>query len=404
MRLLVLALLSLLAYAPTLTLPLIEDDYPNLAQAQIYGAPTALPALADHTVYRVRATSEWTMYGMWKAFGPRPWAYHALSLALHILNVWLVYAVALAWPRLRAAAFWAAGFFAVAAGQQEAVMWFSAINELWAVLFGGLALWCWLEDRRWGIVPFALALISKESAVMWLPLFFLAAPRRDWRKWAPYAALAAVVGGSIFLNRDTSFRFSDGSFSWHARFWITWPKGIARILWPWGWVAAAVLWLTGDRKAKAAAGVALAWIAVSLLPYSFLTYSTEIPSRQQYLAGMGLAFLVGSAMTVLWASRYRLATGWQAKAPAPLLAVILIANAGYIWTKKRSQFVERAAPTEQLIALARSNPRPIWVRCFPRVGWIAEEAVHLSTGRPPSDLVWTEADARARDAVDFCYR
>jgi hypothetical protein len=392
LRLLLLALLCVVAYAPSLGLPLIEDDYPNLAQAQIYGAPAALPALADHTVYRVRATSEWTMYGMWRTFGMRPWAYHTLSLALHILNTWLVFAIALAWPRMRAGALWAAGFFAVAAGQQEAVMWFSAINELWMMFFGGLALWCWLGNRRWGIVSFALALVSKESAVVWLALFAMAAPSRDWRKWAPYVALAAVVTGSVFLTHDTSFRFSDGSFSWHAPFWLTWPRGVARVLWPWGWAALAWIWTA--PKARWAGLTALAWIALSLLPYSFLTYSTEIPSRQTYLAGVGLAMLVGMAMTLLPDRRV----------VAAAAVLVVVANCSYLWTKKRRQFLERAAPTEQLIALARSTPRPIWVRCFPRVGWIAEEAVHMATGRPPSDLVWNGADARARGAVEFCGR
>jgi hypothetical protein len=392
LRLLVLALLCVVAYAPSLTLPLIEDDFPNLQQAQIYGAPSAVPALAAHTVYRLRATSTWTMYWMWRAFGPRPLPYHALSVALHILDAWLLYAVALAWPRFRAAAFWAAAFFAVAAAHQEAIMWFSAINELWAFFFGALALWCWLEDRPWGIVPFPLALISKESAVVWLPLMFLAAPSRNWRKWAPYAAVAAFVTGSVFFTRDTSFRFGDGSFSWHAPFWITWPRGIARTLWPWGWFALAATWFMG-RKLLAAGGIALAWIAIALLPYSFLLYSTEIPSRQAYLAGAGLALLVGVALTLVRDRRL----------VAAVAGIVLLANVGYLWTKKRDQFVRRAAPTEELIALARSTPRPIWVRCFPRVGWIAEEAVHMSTGRPVTDLVWTEADARARNAVEFCF-
>ena len=32
-----LAALVLLAYAPALTQPLLEDDYPNIAQARLYG-------------------------------------------------------------------------------------------------------------------------------------------------------------------------------------------------------------------------------------------------------------------------------------------------------------------------------------------------------------------------------
>jgi hypothetical protein len=122
-----------------------------------------------------------------------------------------------------------------------------------------------------------------------------------------------------------------------------------------------------------------------------LTYSTQIPSRQTYLASAGLALLVGLAM---------------AEAPrrwaAPVMAVVLAVNVGYLWTKKRAQFLERAEPTEQLIRLARANPGPVWVRCFPRNHYIAEEAVHVAAGRGSGYLIWDEAEGRNAAAV-FCY-
>ena len=59
-------------------------------------------------------------------------------------------------------------------------MWYSAISELLMFGFGAAALWCWLKARRAGTVGgsgcralFALALLSKESAVILLPLFVL---------------------------------------------------------------------------------------------------------------------------------------------------------------------------------------------------------------------------------------
>jgi hypothetical protein len=333
------------------------------------------------------------MYWMWKWFGLTPWVDHAFSLFLHILNTWMVFAVGLAWPRVRAAAFWAASFFAVAEGHQEAVMWFSAINELWLFLFGAVALWCWAGDRWWGVFPFALALLSKESAPILLPLFWLVAPQRDWRKWLPYAALAALVIASIWLTQSSSFRFSDGSFSWRAPFWITWPRGVVRLLWIWGWIAALAVFFLGDRQARSTAFVTVAWIAIALLPYSFLTYSTEIPSRQTYLASAGLAYLAGLGMSLLPGRRVL----------AAVAALILVHNVGYLATRKRQQFLERAAPTEQLIRFARQTNRPVWVRCFPRNAFIATEAVHLGAGRQPSDLVWSEPEARARGAAEFCY-
>src|SRR5581483_1788985 len=175
-----------------------EDDYPSLAQAQALGGPRDLAALLHNTVFRVRATSVWSMYWMWKAFHLRPMAYHGLSLLLHVFNTWLVFAIARAWPRIGAAgAFWAAAFFGVQEGHQEAVMWFTAINELWMFVFGAATLWFGvIQGRRvLGLVLFALALVSKESTVILLPLFWLVIP--SWKKLVPYAILAFFVVISI---------------------------------------------------------------------------------------------------------------------------------------------------------------------------------------------------------------
>jgi len=410
-----LAALAAVAYAPMFSIPLLEDDFPNLWQAQQMGSPADAVALVHNPVFRLRATSFWVMFALWQVAKLAPFAYHLASLAVHIANTWLVYAVSLAWPRMRAAAFWAAGFFAVAEGHQEAVMWFSAINELLLFLFGVGALLCWIKlaargrGQGWalqaaGIALFILALLSKESAVTILPLFLLAGGGADWRRTAarlaPYVLLGAGAVALIVATRSYSFRFSDGSFALHAPFWITWPRNYLRVLWIWGLPALAAIFAARDRGLWRSALAALAWIGIGLAPYSFLTYSTQIPSRQTYLASAGLALLFGLAMA-----------HWQATGPGrrrvvgAVAALVLLHNVGYLWTKKRSQFLERAAPTGQLIALARRTPGPIFVRCFPRNAFIAEEAAHLGAGYAPSNLVWSEAEALRRHATAvFCYR
>jgi hypothetical protein len=137
------------------------------------------------------------------------------------------------------------------------------------------------------------------------------------------------------------------------------------------------------------------WAGLSLVPYSFLTYATRIPSRQVYLASAGLALVVGLALTELYSRYWR---RWPVLAAA-VFAVVLLQNVGYLWTKKRSQFLERAAPTEQLIALARRMQGPIFVECFPRPPLVADWAVRLTTGH---DLIW-DAAKRSSAAATFCY-
>lgn len=406
-----LAFLCVLAYAPALRLPLMEDDYPNLAQAQSSGF---VGALAD-PVFRLRATSTWVMLALWDSVRLTPVVYHLLSVALHIANCWLVYFVCLSLARLRPAAFWAAAFFAVQEGHQEAVMWFSAINELLQFGFGCAALLCWICGRnrvaRFGwrfdlgaLALFACALLSKESAVIWLPLFALTLPRDQGRSAAlrlvPFAFLGALALLSLATTRDYSFRFADGSFSLHAPFWRTLPYGVFRVLWIWG-VAALVAILVRYRKDQAlieTARGAFAWIVIALIPYSFLTYSANVPSRQTYLASAGLAALVGLVFAHFAA---------ESRPPSPIVfalaAVMLIHNVGYLWTKKRAQFVARAQPTEALIRLGRSTHGPVYVKCFPRPIWIAQEALHLGAGMPLSDVETTADEAANRPPTAiFC--
>jgi hypothetical protein len=405
--LLFLAAVAVLAYAPTLAIPLIADDYPNISQALTYGAPDGLGTLVHDAQFRLRATSYWAMYGLWQLAGLTPAIYHAASLMLHIANTWLVFFVASAWPRMRPAAFWAAAFFAVHEGHQEAVMWFSAINELLMFFFGMASLWCWRnapegEEPAWpthlaGVVLFAFALISKETAIFLLPLFVLVVEPEEWRRrlprLSPHVVLALLGVASIAQSRSNSFRFTDGSFSLHAPFWLTWPHSFARLLWIWGWPAILLLFVVGDARLRRSALAALAWIGIALVPYSFLTYSTQIPSRQIYLASAGLAFVVGLAMAQC--ERRRIAFA--------VLAVMLLHNTVYLWTKKRTQFVERAAPTDQLVSFARHTPGAIWMQCFPLPGIVAEETLRLANGRSPSDLVWSSGAARERGATAFCY-
>jgi hypothetical protein len=93
-------------------------------------------------------------------------------------------------------------------------------------------------------------------------------------------------------------------------------------------------------------------------------------------------------------------------APPIILLALLSHNVGYLWTKKRQQFLERAQPTERLLALARSVDGPIFVKCFPPnlAQLHAEAALKLTLNKPSDALIWNEEEARERPpAATFCY-
>ena len=387
--------MCLAAYTPALSLPLFEDDYPLISFADQTGPAGVLL----NPVFRVRATMNWEIQLLRWAFPLIPFVYHAASLLVHFANTWLLYLILLEWPRARPAAFWAAAFFAVAEGHQEAVMWFSAMSELLQFLFGAAALLYWMRGRAMPAAAwFALALLSKESAVIWLPLFALTAPDDDWRRTlrraVPLLVLAAAAVATIGMTQRYNFRFSDGSFSLYAPFVTTWFRNIGRALWIWGWFAVAfAAWRFRDSLRSLLRP--LLWIGIGLLPYCFLTYSRQIPSRQTYLASAGAALVFGLVFERIH----------KQKLAAIVAAVVLLHNIGILWFKKRAQFARRAEPTQQLLRMARKTEGPIWVRCFPQPGLIATEAVRLMAGKPASFLVWNETEAAERKfAVEYCFR
>lgn len=407
-----LAALAILAYLPVLQQPLLEDDYPNLEQARIYGPVSGWHEMFVNPVFRYRATFYVLTHWLDAAFGPSAAAFYSAGIILHILCTWLVYALGtwrvIGW-RISSVA---AGFFAVAEGHQEAIMWYSASSELLMFLFGMVALLCWIRfmrrqgGGRWyaaSLAAFVLALLSKESAVVFalllgLPMWATRYKKRSTALWLPFVALAALEIWLVYGGRANSFRFHDGSFSLSAPFWITLPVSCVRLLWIWGLASALFVTLLHIKQYRRLFVISAVWIVVALLPYSFLTYMHRIPSRQTYLASVAVAWIVAAGFWTVFA-RLRL---HRRAMIAAVIAIVLGINVGYLWTKKRRQFLDRAAPTEALIAIARKTDGPIYMRCYPVPPIVYEAAVRVRTGKPESILVW-DAPRGKPAAPEFCW-
>jgi hypothetical protein len=207
--------------------------------------------------------------------------------------------------------------------------------------------------------------------------------------------LYAIV---IFKTHSYSFRFHDQSFSLMAPFWETWTESYFALLLPWGWLAiiGLVIWQRFERLLR----FAVIWISISLVPYMFVVYGHRIPSRQTYLASLGLALIAGAAIVAL---RERAAAGSRKWVAPAILIIVLLDNVSYVWLRKHKQFLERGQPTEELIAFARDVNGPIYVRCFPRPRIIADAAVEVALGMPAGSLIWDEDEARQKGASTFCY-
>jgi hypothetical protein len=380
-----LALLAVLPYLRSMTVPLLSDDYLVIALARRFGGLDGLGALFADPLYRCRATAMELTWWLDRAFGPHAAWFRAFSIALHAACTLLVARLG-RWPLFGwAVSLPAAAFFALHEIKQEAVIWHSAAPELLVFLFCMLTLHAylaWLEQPRPGrlaalLACFALALLSKESAVMLPPALagLLLIERRGgllaWLPPALTAAMCAVYAGAIFAARGAHYHMSDGTFSLGPHFLETLLVSTWRLLWFWGALALVVLAARGAwRRHGRLLRFAALWIPLALLPYCFLTYMNRVPSRATYLASLGAALLAAAAWTEVVKSRPR----W---APAIALAAVLH-NAGYVILWKQSAYLERAEPTERLIREARYGSGPLSLEGFPYTREVAESAIEVA--------------------------
>jgi hypothetical protein len=400
----VVAVLAALPYLPVLAQPFVSDDYIQIALGRKYGPAEAWGALVSDALYRCRATS--IVLTLWteRLFGIDPLPYYATSVLVHVLNSLLVWAVGwrLGLGLWRSCA--AAAFFGVYLGHQEAVMWYAALPELLVFFFCGLFLLQWERYlRRGGASDFALAALwfvlalgSKESGVVLVPAAALMAWRRGRNVLAvaPLAIGAAAYVWAIFAAKADHLHLNDGTFSLHAPFVSTWVRSIGRMFWVWGLLATVAL-AAWRRPLWRGLRMPAVWMAVALLPYSFLLYMPVVPSRHTYLASAGLGFVVAAGFAAV-RHRFRMHR-WV----APALAVLCVAHhTGYIWIKKRAQFLERAASTEQLVQLAGETEGLIYVTCFPYGHEVAEQALLIRLKQSPSRLVFTKTPPAG--VVTFC--
>lgn len=381
---LAIVLLAIIPYVPAQRLPLIADDYVQLDLGGKYGPVSAWPKLAGDALYRCRATSILITHWTVELFGVLPLALNLTSLAVHVVNSVLVLLLGF-WKEIgwRVAALSALAFACIE-GHQEAVIWYAALPELLVFTFVILTFLLWIrfiqEPRgRWVsyagcLTCFVLALLSKESAVCVVALQGLAIVLSQWRKWAswiallPFAALSAVYFLAIYQAKSTHLHLNDGTFSLSAPFLYTLLNSGLRLLWVWGIVGLAILIALRQLKLRFLL-ISMAWIGATLLPYSFLTYMSRVPSRHTYLASVAAAWILAAALIAI---HDRLP---QRRILAGALGALFVAHqCVYLWTVKQRQYELRAAPTDDLLRFARRNRGAIVVNCFeygPDVGILA---------------------------------
>jgi tetratricopeptide (TPR) repeat protein len=188
-------------YANTLSNQFAMDDELYILRNAQVTAPSLHTLFSPNPVSRVfRPVAFGTLALNWALGGTNPLGYHLFNLILHAGATWLLCILLQELlgltPEAKTASFAAALLFAVHPIHTEAVAWVVGRAELLAAgfLFAGWILH--LRDRPVAsLACFALAMLSKESAVAFFPLVVLG----DFvtGRWKP--ALRYVLAGSLLL-------------------------------------------------------------------------------------------------------------------------------------------------------------------------------------------------------------
>jgi hypothetical protein len=348
----------LIAYLPAIDNGFIADDYVILHRIDLLKEdPFYLYSVVPENFRLTTYIAFGTLRGLFE-YDSRP--FYLFNILLHATNCLLLCRIVRDITRNSAIATATAVFFAVFQAPQEAVMWLAAMNETLCAFFLFVTLLLWFKNRYYlASLTFFVALFSKETAV----LFVLLLPVIEWLRGrrsptTAYLALAvpAAIFASIFLwTFGENFQVGQGTYALGFHALVVFFKSLHRLLWPWGYIAALSVWWMVKEKVSHNAVAWAALIPITMLPYVFVTYASNIPSRQVYLPSAILLGLFAVALWTLPSKVYR----------HVLIAAFVAFNIFYMWTVKDAQMVKRAAPTTQLREeLARHSPTSVRIRGF----------------------------------------
>jgi tetratricopeptide (TPR) repeat protein len=220
-----LILLSLIAYGNTLFNSFVYDDQQQILQNPYVKSWRYLPQIFGSTVWSFIGAAGLTNYYrplmtfafliLWQIFGDIPFGFHLFNITLNAAVVAMVFSAGRRLFNDRRIAWLAAALFAVHPIHTEVVNWIAALPELQVTFFVLLSFWLYTQVDRgafkiyFGTVAcFALAMLSKEPALMFAPLAIVyehfARPGNDATpiktKFARYIPICVVAAGYLLLR------------------------------------------------------------------------------------------------------------------------------------------------------------------------------------------------------------
>jgi len=226
--LLIVLTLTAVAYVATLQFQFVYDDEAQIVGNQLIEHWRFVPHYFNIQVWAHINTHQAGNYYrpifmIWMrlnqaAFGYHPFGWHLTSVLMHVLATFFVYKLARRLSKREEVGLLTALIFGLHPVHVEAVAWVSGVTEaLFAILLISSFLWFldWREGRpnarAYSLLLFALAIFSKETAVLMMPLVFVYAwlyPRdenaplikRSWTSLLPALPYLAVTCAYLYFR------------------------------------------------------------------------------------------------------------------------------------------------------------------------------------------------------------
>lgn len=309
------------------------------------------------------------------AFGCDATGFHLESVAVHLLNVWLLYAIARDLTRQSTFAAIAALLFAVQPGYVEAVAWVGAITDLLPATWMLLALWLhlrFLRDRHaldyaLSLVVFALCLLTHEtSSVLW-PMMValevaLVKQRLDGRpqeslarRAMRYAPFVVMLTGSLavaFVVNRRSYIVQEGHYAigWHV-IWNVLNDVVGLYVGKhngWSYVAIVVAFAAAFWRGGWTVRFAIVWLLIAAAPSSLFTWG--VASRYLYVPAAAFSLMLAAGMLAVRDAVARRGSPSWGNRMAVALTIAIAARFAVFAAGGSSDFRDRTQPYAQLAA------------------------------------------------------
>ncbi|MBI3537486.1 MAG: glycosyltransferase family 39 protein [Chloroflexi bacterium] len=332
---LAIAVSALVAYAPSMRVGFLGDDWWFLGKAVTLNLPDYLAFYFDpaQQIFWYRP-----LYGIllgieYFFFRAAPEGYHAGQIILHLGNALLLFAIIWKLTRRWRVALIAALFYATVPVSSSAVFWV-AVQDPLAVLFFLAAIWFWidyLQSRRarayiGALIAFILAVLSKETSILLPGILVLvnrwlvrdkATARELIARYSVFAVLLAALLVIEYRVQASAYFPNRWGYSLGAHVAINGARYFALLAFPWQlpeplnyfWLAFVVAALiVVARRGHARAFLFLgAFAFAAILPALFFPTDFFYP-RYLYAATIVSAILFALGVEALWfiAARYRM--------------------------------------------------------------------------------------------------